>query len=374
MSSLSTRRIRIGLSALLLVCLVAGFSIDYTVKKGDTLTKIAKEHGVSLSSLIASNRIPNPDPIHPGQKIVIPGKGGQPAAVYTVAPGDTLTRIASRHGTSALELAKANDLSNPNLIHPGQKLAIPGGASGAGGGSSAVTAAFHIVRSGESLSSIAAQYPGVTAPQIAAANGIINNVIYATTRLFLDGSTFVAAGTAGSTAYTVVKGDRLGDIAAKYGTTISAIAKASKITNVNLIKAGQTLTIPTGSSWVCPVASSSFFNDWGFPRSGGRYHEGNDLFAPRGTPVRASVSGRVEIITGTLTGLGYRLHGDDGVRYSGAHLDSLVKDGKVSAGDVIGYVGDTGNAKGTRPHLHFEIHPKDGPAVNPYPTLVHHGC
>lgn len=115
-------------------------------------------------------------------------------------------------------------------------------------------------------------------------------------------------------------------------------------------------------------------NDWGFPRGGGtRYHEGNDLFVSKGAPVLAPVGGTVEFKTGAIGGLQFRLMGEDGVVYIGTHMDKFGKDGNVKAGDTIGYVGNTGNAVGTRPHLHFGMYYKGTP-VNPYPTLVRHGC
>jgi murein DD-endopeptidase MepM/ murein hydrolase activator NlpD len=124
------------------------------------------------------------------------------------------------------------------------------------------------------------------------------------------------------------------------------------------------------AEWVCPVQGPrAFSNDYGAPRGGGASHQGNDILAPRGTPVVANVSGVVTQRNGAISGLAYFLAGDDGNRYFGAHLDSFGASGRVSAGTVIGTVGDTGDAKGGPPHLHFEIHPGGSGNVNPYPTL-----
>ena len=110
----------------------------YIVKGGDTLSEIAASRGVSLQALIRANpQISNPTLSRPGQHVTIPA-GSSGGGSYTVRPGDTLSGIANRFGTSYQAIAQANGIANPNLIHPGQTLSIPGGGgtggSGAAGG------------------------------------------------------------------------------------------------------------------------------------------------------------------------------------------------------------------------------------------------
>ncbi|NNE95724.1 MAG: peptidoglycan DD-metalloendopeptidase family protein [Acidimicrobiales bacterium] len=121
---------------------------------------------------------------------------------------------------------------------------------------------------------------------------------------------------------------------------------------------------------VCPVAGAhSFIDSWGFARSGGRRHKGVDMMANVGVPLVAPVSGTVSHRGNRVGGLSYHLRGDDGHYYYGTHLSAYGESGYVTAGTVIGYVGDTGNASGI-PHLHFEIHPNNGSATNPYPSVA----
>ena len=127
--------------------------------------------------------------------------------------------------------------------------------------------------------------------------------------------------------------------------------------------------------FVFPIAGDcEFIDSWGYPRSGGRWHQGADIFATRGTPVVASENGVLDGVgSGTLGGIKLWVNGESGNEYYYAHLAAYapgVRDGmSVRAGEVVGYVGDTGNAKGTSPHLHFEIHPGGAGPANPYPIL-----
>lgn len=119
-----------------------------------------------------------------------------------------------------------------------------------------------------------------------------------------------------------------------------------------------------------------FWDTYGAPRSGGRRHEGTDLFAHLGTPVMAVDDGRITRLRhdrpGSRGGNQFWLTGTDGTTYFYGHLDRFAAGigvgVPVRAGQVIGYAGSTGLT--TVVHLHFEVHPGGGAPVNPYPLLV----
>lgn len=362
--SIATTAAIIGLAFLALLS-----TGTYTVRSGDTLKVIARKHNTTVAALVQANGLTNPDVIHPGQRLTVPS-----AASYTVRSGDTLASIAARHDTSVAKLMQLNSLTNPNLVRVGRELLLPTGGTSSGGATTtpAEGATTHIVRAGETVNGVAHRY-GISTAQLVAANGLANERIYIGQQLRL----VPASGTVPTAAstYTVREGDTLERIARRFGTTTRALQTANDIADPNRLGIGRTLEIPAGgtggaSPIVCPVQGRiTFMNDWGFPRSGGRFHEGNDLFAPRGRPAVATVSGTVVQTTGRLGGNQVKLVGDDGVTYSYTHLDAFGSKGRVSAGAVIGYVGNTGNAAGVATHLHFEVHPGGGAAVNPYPRL-----
>ena len=123
----------------------------------------------------------------------------------------------------------------------------------------------------------------------------------------------------------------------------------------------------------CPVSRPySFIDSWGAARSGGRSHKGTDIMNPMGNKVHAIVDGVISRqSTSSLGGISLYLRGDDGNVYYYAHLDSYASrtGQRVKAGELIAYNGQTGNARYTAPHVHFEVHPGGGGAVNPYPYV-----
>ena len=240
------------------------------------------------------------------------------AATYTVRRGDNLAKVSKKTRVPLAVLISANRLAKPDRLLPGQVLALRPAA------------------------------PAPPPPPPPASAVVIT----------------------GDRLHRVETGQNLDIIARRYRMSVSALAKINGIRNRNRLRAGQLLRIP-GPPWLCPVRGRIDFADsWAAPRPGGRRHLGTDLFAFRGTPIVASVSGLLEHRSGALSGVAFYLRGDDGNTYYGAHLDALLaRPGRVDRGAVIGTVGNTGNARGHTPHLHFEIKPGGAGSVNPFPTI-----
>ncbi len=122
----------------------------------------------------------------------------------------------------------------------------------------------------------------------------------------------------------------------------------------------------------CPVGEPHSFSDtWGAARSGGRSHKGVDIFADTGIPIYAYTGGTVRLTSSRLGGISLWVEADTGDEYYYAHLsayaEGITTGTRVRTGDLVGYNGQTGNARFTPPHLHWEVHPGGGEAVNPTP-------
>lgn len=130
--------------------------------------------------------------------------------------------------------------------------------------------------------------------------------------------------------------------------------------------------LPTENSLPSPLPKRHLTDTWGGARSQGRTHEGIDIFAPRGTPIQATTQGIVSKVgENTLGGRVVVIIGPGGAAHYYAHLEDyadISPNDWVNSGDIIGYVGDSGNAKGTPTHVHYGIY-INGSAVNPYPLL-----
>jgi len=163
--------------------------------------------------------------------------------VHIVQSGETLAAIALRYGISQAAILQANHLSNPNFIWVGQRLIIPTERQISVTGSRVYT-----VRPGDTLAAIAARF-GTTVPAIAAANPSLQNTnyIWVGQRLIVPRTANSAGMVRRAATYTVQPGDTLAAIAARFGTTVPALTDANKLSSPSYIYVGQILRIPSGT-------------------------------------------------------------------------------------------------------------------------------
>ena len=258
-------------------------------------------------------------------------------STHTVAEGDSWFDIARRAGVSTGSLLGANNADDEDVIFPGDQLCLPSGAkpTGSSGG---------------------------------------------------------ACG--GSASYTVVRGDSWFAIAQRAATRLGPLLQANQATAETVLHPGRALCMPAGVAApraggtgggggavvleAVPAHGPCWYSDtWSAPRGNGRRHEGVDIIAGQGQYVYAVTDGtltrRAWAQPGRIAGNAWWLTSDDGsgTYFFYAHLADFVPGLKVGshvrAGEIIGFVGATGNAGG--PHLHFEIHPNGGGAINPYQSV-----
>jgi len=218
---------------------------EYTVGQGENFFTIARKLGVSVDALVAVNgQIENPTTIAAGQNLKVPAQQAvvcPPGATrYTVQPGDTMFTIARRFGVSLDALIAANpQISNPNLIFPGQIICIPQQQC-------PPNTFAYTVRPGDSLFLIAQRF-GVSLNALIAANPQITNpnLIFPGQIVCVPSTTPPGPCPPNTFAYTVRPGDSLFLIAQRFGVSLNALIAANpQITNPNLIFPGQIVCVP----------------------------------------------------------------------------------------------------------------------------------
>jgi LysM repeat protein len=188
----------------------------HTVARGESLWSISRQYGIGVDELAAANQLAKSATLRLGQQLSVPAKAAAPAPetdaanAYVVKAGDTLGAIARRQGTSVAALRSANNLAGDNL-RVGQKLIVPGNATGAPATASTLPA-------------------GPAAP--------------------------AAAPRAGSGTYTVLPGDTLGSIARRHGVRTGDLATLNTITDPAKLRVGQVLRLPADARPVAPAAAT----------------------------------------------------------------------------------------------------------------------
>ncbi|KZR67770.1 MULTISPECIES: LysM peptidoglycan-binding domain-containing protein [Prochlorococcus] len=249
------RRIIVSALALTTLLPLPSWGASVTVRPGDTLSEIATRYQVSLRALMRLNGLANADNLFIGQTLKLPGSASGTvtagASRHTVRSGETLSTIAVRYRVRQQDLITLNGLSNADNLYIGQTLKLPGGASGA----IRAGASRHKVRSGETLSIIATRYR-VRQQDLVALNGLANaDTLFIGQTLKLPGS---SSGTvrASATRHTVRSGETLSTIAARYRVRQQDLVALNGLANANHVERGQTLKLPQGAVVTKPKAAA----------------------------------------------------------------------------------------------------------------------
>ena len=243
---------------------------DHTVERGDTLHDIAAQYdGVTVSGLMQANGLSS-SLIYPGQNLSFSNSSSSSDSAstasssssdtYTVVSGDTLSRIAAQHGTSVSALMSENGLTS-TLIYPGDRLSIPGGSSSessssASSSSSSTTTSSggtYTVASGDTLGRIAAQH-GTSVSALMSANGLSSTLIYPGDQLTIPG----ASGSSGSSSSTNSSGSSSSGSSSSSSNSSPSTGSSSSSSGVTTASSGATQTSSTSTSGAsCAVSTAN---------------------------------------------------------------------------------------------------------------------
>ncbi|NPA17155.1 MAG: LysM peptidoglycan-binding domain-containing protein [Aquificae bacterium] len=342
MGVLQTLRYFINISVLLLLLLYStGFALTYTVKRGDSLDKIARKYGVSVKSLIRANNLKKPYIIRPGQKLKIPVKKGKRssegtycAVKHKVRPGDSLIKIAKKYRVWVKDLKKLNNLKSDKL-YVGQVLCV---------------------KKGKKKTKTVKKKKDDSTFYIKRTKIVDRRIIY----------------------YRVRKGDNLSKIAKKYNTTVKRIIQLNKLKKPYIIRPGQRLKIEkkviTYREEIIKKKSVPFGFIWPvngkvidpFVNNTKKRHLGVDIKTDCNSPIKAAEDGEVIFAGDSIKAYGNLIVIRHAKRFTSVygHVGkiSVKEKQKVKKGEIIGYTGKLNGSEHCG--IYFEIR-KNGRPVDP---------
>ena len=347
------------------------------VRPGDRLEEVARRHAVDAASLMRANELDSPI-VNPGVRLVLPTAAGEEE--HLVQVGDTLYDVALRYGVSVEALISINELEG-EVIHPGQRLRLRGASA------PTVTETEVVVQPGDTAWQIARSHD-LDVAALLKRNGLnVDAVLRPGDRLRLPvhGSHISDTGAADVSEVTVRSGDTLWSIARRYRTSVAALVSANGLEEDRVV-AGQRLrvlpgnelapatleAVPAGSprnlGWPVKGVVTSRFGYRSLRVNGSNFHNAVDIDGVTGDVVRAAAPGTVTFsgVRGSYGNLVTVRAGS--VEYRYAHnSELLVESGdRISAGQEIARVGNTGLSFGD--HVHFEVR-VEGRPVDPLPLM-----
>jgi len=246
--------------ALALLLPLPGLAGEVVVKPGETLSEIAERYATSVQRLMQLNNLRSPQDLWAGSRIQVPGAGGSSASRgggsgnYTVKPGETLSEIAERYGTSVQRLMQLNGLRSPQDLWAGSRIQVPGAtaarpSSGGGGTHTTTVNANYTVKPGETLSELAERY-GTSVQRLMQLNNLRGpQDLWAGSRIQVPITRTTTAAAPkpavnkNATQHKVQSGETLSVIADRYGVSMQNLIALNGISNPNQVEVGRTLKL-----------------------------------------------------------------------------------------------------------------------------------
>ena len=247
------RRRSAALLALALMLPLPGRAGEVVVKPGETLSEIAERYGTSVQRLMQLNGLRSPQDLWAGSRIQVPGAGGSNpgSGNYTVKPGETLSEIAERYGTSVQRLMQLNGLRSAQDLWAGSRIQVPGAGSArtSTGARTTTVNANYTVKQGETLSELAERY-GTSVQRLMELNNLGSaQDLWAGSRIQVPVTRTAAAPkpkpavNKNATQHKVQSGETLSVIAQRYGVSMQNLIAINNISNPNQVEVGQTLKL-----------------------------------------------------------------------------------------------------------------------------------